>query len=535
MKRDVLSRGAWVALVVGMISVFPAGLASGGEAIPNWAAPAFWSPPRATRGVTIQGDITNPLPFIGVTPCRQYDSRNATPLPQNTAREVVITGAPCGLPSGAAAVSLNVTVFDILGQTGNAVFQVGTTSNPTTAWINYPIGQGQIGNAGVLPLSGSHSIFFRVQQGGGSIDFTIDVNGYYANTPANSLSTFEIHNSSGWAILGHTACSGFLCRGVFGIASATTGETKGVFGETDSSSDRAAGVEGYAPAATGETYGVRGVTLSITNHAAGVLGIDGAGVANPTAGPTLSAGVIGHGRNGVIGRTSKEAGSGLVGVAEDTGGSLTAEGRVGIGGDAFMASLGGYAGPSPSITVDPHPTDASAIISYTSLTGNEAGTYFRGTAQTTGREFVIDVPEDFRMVTEAEGLTVQLTPVGASATMYVMSEDLSQITVHSSRDVKFHYLVQGVRIGHKDDKPLRESMEHPVFLPQTPEGKMQEAWPQYVKQRLIANGTYNSDGTINMQTAERVGWAKAWRDREEQAKAAAAASRAAREAKGENK
>ena len=131
-----------------------AGFALGGEAIPNWPAPATWSPHSALRGATTMADITSPLPFIGVTPCRQYDSRNTTPLPENTPREVVITGAPCGIPTIARAVSLNVTVFDILGQTGNAVFQVGTTRNPTTAWINYPIGQGQIGNAGVLPLSG---------------------------------------------------------------------------------------------------------------------------------------------------------------------------------------------------------------------------------------------------------------------------------------------------------------------------------------------------------------------------------------------
>src|SRR6266496_4388285 len=55
--------------------------ALGGGAIHNWPAPASWSPSRS-HGVTTQGDITNPLPFIGVTPCRQYDSRNATPLLQ---------------------------------------------------------------------------------------------------------------------------------------------------------------------------------------------------------------------------------------------------------------------------------------------------------------------------------------------------------------------------------------------------------------------------------------------------------------------
>ena len=97
--------------------------------------------------------------------------------------------------------------------------------------------------------------------------------------------------------------------------------------------------------------------------------------------------------------------------------------------------------------------------------------------------------------------------------MYVVSEDMNQIVIRSSRDVKFHYLVQGVRQGYKNYGTIQDSMDYSVFLPQTPDERMQDAWPQHVKQRLIANGTYNADGTINMQTAERVGWARIWKQR----------------------
>jgi hypothetical protein len=42
-----------------------------------------------------------------------------------------------------------------------------------------------------------------------------------------------------------------------------------------------------------------------------------------------------------------------------------------------------------------------------------------------------------------------------------------------------------------------------------------ETLPAYLtdeaKKRLIANGTYNPDGTVNMNTAERLGWAERWR------------------------
>jgi hypothetical protein len=120
-----------------------------------------------------------PYRFITVTPCRQYDSRNFTPLPQNTSRAVLLTGAPCGVPTSAVAVSVNITIFNISGATGNGVFQVGTAASPTFAWINFPPTEAQRSNAGALPLDGLHQIWVRVQMGGGQLDFTVDVNGYF--------------------------------------------------------------------------------------------------------------------------------------------------------------------------------------------------------------------------------------------------------------------------------------------------------------------------------------------------------------------
>src|SRR6266496_5925736 len=154
----------------------------------NWTAPATWSSHTASRGVSAMSDITNPMPFIGTTPCRQYDSRNTTPLATATNRAVTLTGAPCGLPTAALAVSVNITVFNITGASGNGVFLVGTTSPPTTAWINYPPTETQRGNAGVVVLT-SGAIIVRVEQGSGSVNLTADVNGYY--TSGNTLTTNE--------------------------------------------------------------------------------------------------------------------------------------------------------------------------------------------------------------------------------------------------------------------------------------------------------------------------------------------------------
>ena len=38
------------------------------EAIPNWPAPATWSPHTVSRGVSTMGAITSPIPFIGPAP-----------------------------------------------------------------------------------------------------------------------------------------------------------------------------------------------------------------------------------------------------------------------------------------------------------------------------------------------------------------------------------------------------------------------------------------------------------------------------------
>ncbi len=136
-------------------------------------------------GLSVTNGAINIVPiapgadFYTVAPCRQYDSRNSTPLPDNTNRSVTLIGVPCGVPPTAVAVSVNITVFSITGAGGNAVFQVGTANNPTFAWINYPPSETQRGNAGFLPLNGSGQIVVKLNQGGGSINFVVDVNGYF--------------------------------------------------------------------------------------------------------------------------------------------------------------------------------------------------------------------------------------------------------------------------------------------------------------------------------------------------------------------
>ena len=578
-----------------LASFFLAALALGGEAVPNWSAPATWSPPRAAHGVATLGDISGPLPFIAVAPCRQYDSRNSSALPDNTNRAVILTGAPCNVPAAAAAgaVSVNITIFSIAGAGGNGVFQVGTAANPTFAWINYPPTESQRGNAGVLPLIGGQ-IVVKVNQGGGSLHFTVDLNGYYARSSATP-------NTFRWETFGAQ-------NAIEGVTGSGSGVVFGISGQSSSTSAGAAGVEGFGNSG-GTTYGVYGHTASVNPGAAGVRGVDGSGPpAGSGGGP--NAGVRGEGGFGVVGLSNY---FGVVGQVFNTSGAILAEGYVGrlinntvpfgvvgyanasttdsagvrgvdsaspfasagrssagvrgesgvsfgvLGLSNYIGVVGslynstgliaeGFLGSAYSPTgsppwgvyswgnsgasgmknfVEPHPSDPTRVILYTSLEGREAGTYFRGTAHTVKGEAIIEIPDDFRTVTDEEGLTVQLTPMGDLATLAVIHKGLDRLLVRSSKDVTFDYLVQGVRRAFKDFEPVASGME---FAPRSPNDRMPAYLTEEAKRRLIANGTYNPDGTVNMQTAERVGWTRIWKEREERDKAAVQANAAARDA-----
>jgi hypothetical protein len=327
-------------------------------------------------------------------------------------------------------------------------------------------------------------------------------------------------SSSGIGVYGSHAGTGI---GVQGISLGTTGiNAIGVLGQAFSNSNDTSGVEGDALALTGRTFGVLGITSSGDPNSAGVRGVGaGGGMTGDTATLFLSSGVRGLDKDNI----------GVLGLSENLGGDFVLFNGAGTKvAQAFLGynpgtAYGVYANIGTiacngctKLFVEPHPADASKVIHYVSLEGNEAGTYFRGTTRTSRGHAVIPVPEDFRLVTDEEGLTVQLTPVGAEASMYVVSEDLNQIVVHSSRDVTFHYLVQGIRPDYKDFKAILEGTE---YMPEGPDARMPAAWPEKVKRALISNGTYNADGTINRVTANRLGWDRVW---EQRAKAAARAA-----------
>src|SRR5262249_4296857 len=263
---------------------------------------------------------------------------------------------------------------------------------------------------------------------------------------------------TGIGVYGQSTGSGISLAGVWG----TSADAIGTFGHSDNTNgmwaesstwDALVAVGGrYGGFLQGATYGVVGGSTGSTPHLSGVFGKDSSG----------ATGFSGFGTSGVRGESKTSIG--VLGIGGDkailginTGGSLNF-GFLGSAGYGVYSG-GDFGGSGAKYFVEPHPTDASKVIRYVCLEGPESGTYFRGSAQVIDGSAVITVPEDFRIVTDTEGLTVQLTPVRAPASMYIISEDLNQIVVKSNRDVRFHYMVNGVRKAFKDHQAIENGNE----------------------------------------------------------------------------
>ncbi len=114
----------------------------------------------------------------------------------------------------------------------------------------------------------------------------------------------------------------------------------------------------------------------------------------------------------------------------------------------------------PKMFVQQHPGDETKEILYVALEGNEAGTYTRGTSQLKDGVAKIELPEDFHLVTNEEGLTAQITPRGpVSSMLFVESVTATLLVVKSSdkkeSDVKFDFMVNGLRKGYENHQVIR--------------------------------------------------------------------------------
>jgi hypothetical protein len=119
--------------------------------------------------------------FYLVTPCRIIDTRNANgpqggpALVSGTTRNITVAGV-CGIPTGVAAISINVAV--VAPSAGGYLTLFTGPANaplPLASTINYQTGR-TLANNGIV-RAGSDTI--NVFNGGPTVHFVIDVNGYF--------------------------------------------------------------------------------------------------------------------------------------------------------------------------------------------------------------------------------------------------------------------------------------------------------------------------------------------------------------------
>ncbi len=519
-----------------------------------------------------------PMPLIPLAPCRLADTRAGSgypagygppSLPGGSQRTFTISGQ-CGIPVNAKAVSFNFTIWGPVTRGDLRVWPTGGAA-PMVSTVNWEANILAIANAAVVPLSGGGQLTVQVD-GTGTIDLIIDVNGYYSQwlsasdsqaLALASIGLFTIYalntNSAGTAIAGiatgttgvgvyGTSTSHFgvyghsdTSNGVRGVSSAAN--LAGIYGSNDNNANGSHGVggsvsgtgtvhgvQGQNAAASGTaSSGVHGINLSTEVSTSGVFGetstsaqsssgVRGVSVSAPNIGTSVfrDAGVRGESAAGwgVMGISNYK---GITGYHTDaTSGGEDAKGTVGYKPGstayAFYGETGDYGGTGAKYFIEPHASDPSKVIRYISLEGPESGTYFRGRAMTSGGVATIEVPDHFRMVSAEEEMTVHLTPVGRFTQIYIESANLDQIVVRSSRDVEFHYIVHGIRRAFRDFNPIDVS---PEFAPETAKSTLSPGLPAEIRSRLVRIGIYNADGTVNMQTAERLGWAQKWREEEQ--------------------
>ena len=122
----------------------------------------------------------SPLDFYTIEPCRLYDSRlGVVPLFSGIAKVIQGTGGICGIPAGARALAVNVTIIDPSGL-GNASFYPGNYPQPVASTVNFLAGTTRSNNA-ILPLatdgSGTLTTLLFVAGANGIANLAVDVSG----------------------------------------------------------------------------------------------------------------------------------------------------------------------------------------------------------------------------------------------------------------------------------------------------------------------------------------------------------------------
>jgi len=521
------------------------------EEIPNWTVPPYGGA-RPTGELSTMTDTSPGVAFVAMSPCRVFDTRNANGpyggprLVANVTRNFDIDSGPCtGIPAGVDAYSMNFGAILADGIGFVTIWPTGV-SQPTVSSINTIPGY-VLANAAVVPAgtNGSISVFPNT-----GMHLYGDINGYFTDRYNPGVSFHAVSTNVAPAILAENTSTDTNASAVQAVITSTSagdfatavyartngngygvhgssangygvlagGGAGGVYATTDGAG--VSGVYGQATATTGNGKGVYGRTQSPLSNAAGVFGVTsndtpGAGFAADKAG-VRGESASGH---GVLGLTTTN--SAVAGWLNPTGApfafgclACTQGGSIyGVYSFGNTHVAGTFTATTNKGFVQPHPHDASKEIRYISLEGPHTEVYFRGTAQVSQGVTRIPIPEHFRFVADPATYSTLVTPVGGMATVAVLAEGPEGIVVQASRNVKVHYVVYAEREAVRNPDPIIENVH---FRPD-PDRDFLAHLPDTFRQLMIQNGTLNSDGTINMETARRLGWDKDWEKREKPA------------------
>ncbi|MCW3124759.1 MAG: collagen triple helix repeat protein [Bacteroidetes bacterium] len=170
----------------------------------------------------------------------------------------------------------------------------------------------------------------------------------------------------------------------------------------------------------------------------------GTGMTGPT-GPTGASGPNGgiDGADGITGAT---------GATGATGPGVGATGPSGADGYNGATGPTGPTGAKTFIIV--HPDDNNKYLIHSTLEGPEVGVYYRGTGKMENGKCTVKLPSYFHSLTQTDGVTVQLTPIGKKPYLlsYETVNDKNEFVVYSENpDGQFSWVLMAIR---KDLPPL---------------------------------------------------------------------------------
>ena len=150
------------------------------------------------NGYFVPTGATGGLYFHPITPCRIVDTRNpVNHLPSGVNRSVPIRGGCSGaVLNTAQAYSLNITAT---GSTANGWLTAWPDDGspaPSTSVINFSAGQtvanAVLMGAGNAASNGAVKVNYGVYTGSGTMDYIVDINGYFDSNATGGLSYYPV-------------------------------------------------------------------------------------------------------------------------------------------------------------------------------------------------------------------------------------------------------------------------------------------------------------------------------------------------------